>query len=147
FPNAFVADPPLEQVVARTFELGGRGAAPLAGGTADWALTGFHAVNEDDIIFVSSGPVVGSGFFQNAGETKREGVEASATWARGGLTLGGSYTFVAATFEDSLIWRAEDNPSSDDDGEITVAPGDRIPLIPEHSGRVFAEYAFADRFF
>jgi outer membrane receptor protein involved in Fe transport len=146
FPNAFVADPPLDQVVARTIEAGATGSAGVAGGEIDWAATAFHAVNDDDILFISSGPVVGSGYFTNAGETKREGVEASAAWSRGGLTLGGSYALVSATFEDALTILAEDNPSANEDGEIFVQSGDRVPLIPEHSGRVFAAYAFADRF-
>jgi outer membrane receptor protein involved in Fe transport len=146
FPNAFVADPPLEQVVARTLELGAAGAAPAGGGTFDWALTGFRASNEDDIVFVSSGPVVGSGYFQNAGETRRQGLEASARWTRGPLALGGSWSAVQATFEDALTLLAEDNPSADGDGEIHVAAGDRIPLIPEHSGRAFVEYTLAERF-
>jgi outer membrane receptor protein involved in Fe transport len=145
FPNAFVADPPLEQVVARTVELGASGSRASGVGELDWALTLFDARNQDDITFVSSGPVVGSGYFQNAGETRRRGLEASAAWRLANLTLGGSWSAVEATFEDPLVLLAENNPSADVDGEIHVAPGDRIPLIPEHSGRAFVEYAFADR--
>jgi outer membrane receptor protein involved in Fe transport len=145
FPNAFVADPPLDQVVARTLELGAAGSQVSGVGGLEWALTLFHAQNEDDIVFVSSGPVVGSGYFQNAGETRRRGLEASAAWTLGQLTLGGGYSFVEATFEGSLVLLAEDNPSADANGEIHVSPGDRVPLIPEHSGRAYAEYVFADR--
>jgi outer membrane receptor protein involved in Fe transport len=141
FPNAFTADPPLEQVVAKTFELGATGKLDAAGGALDWAVTGFSARNENDIIFVSAGPVVGSGFFQNAGETKRQGVEASASWILDKLTLSGSYTFVEATFQDPLTLLSPDNPFADADGQIFVQPGDRIPLIPEHSGRLSAGWA------
>jgi outer membrane receptor protein involved in Fe transport len=145
FPNAFIADPPLEQVVAKTFEAGFSTRLETAAGPLGLSATAFSARNEDDIIFVSSGPVVGSGYFRNAGETKREGVEAAASWTIDRLTLTGSWTYVSATFEDSLTLLAEDNPAANDDGEIQVQPGDRIPLIPEHSGRFSATYAVTDR--
>jgi outer membrane receptor protein involved in Fe transport len=141
FPNAFLADPPLEQVVAKTWEAGAGSRLGLAGGDVDWTLTAFSARNEDDIIFISSGPVVGSGFFQNAGETKRAGVEASGRWATDRLTLEASWSYVEATFEEALTLLSEANPAADANGEIHVEPGDRIPLIPEHSGRVAATYS------
>jgi outer membrane receptor protein involved in Fe transport len=145
FPNAFVADPPLDQVVSRTFEAGFATTFDTGMGPLGLSATAFTATNEDDIIFVSSGPVVGSGFFRNVEETKREGVEASASWTIDRLTLSGSYTYVSATFEDALTLLAEDNPSANEDGETFVEPGDRIPLIPEHSGRFSASYALTDR--
>jgi outer membrane receptor protein involved in Fe transport len=145
FPNAFVADPPLDQVVAKTFELGVATELHAAGGSLGLSATAFSAKNEDDIIFVSSGPVVGSGYFRNVEETKREGFEASARWTIDRLTLTGSWTYVQATFEDSFTLLAEDNPLSNEDGEIFVAPGDRLPLIPAQSGRFSASYAVSDR--
>ena len=50
-PNAFVADPPLEQVVARTIEGGLRGRAS----GVSWSGSIFRTVNRDDILFISSG--------------------------------------------------------------------------------------------
>ena len=50
-PNAFLADPPLNDVVAKTVEAGVRG--NWRG--IDYNLTVFNTVNQDDIIFVSAG--------------------------------------------------------------------------------------------
>ena len=76
-PNAFMSDPPLDQVVSRTVELGARGRVPLGGrrDRLEWSLALFRTRSADDIIFVSSGPTVGTGFFQNAGATMRQGLE------------------------------------------------------------------------
>lgn len=145
FPNAFVADPPLNQVVAKTFELGFATSFDAWGGPIGLSAIAFSARNENDIIFVSSGPVVGSGYFRNVSETRRAGLETSASWTIDRLTLAGSWSYVSATFEEALTLLAEDNPAANDDGEIFVQPGDRIPLIPEHSGRFSARYAVTDR--
>lgn len=52
-PNGFLADPPLDQVVAKNFESGFRGNIPRFGmlENMSWNLGGFHTTNEDDIIF------------------------------------------------------------------------------------------------
>ena len=144
FPNAFVADPPLEQVVSRSWEGGLVGGLELAGGDLDWSATAYTATNEDDIIFVSSGAVVGSGYFRNAGDTRRRGFEAFADWTRGAWTLGASYSLIDAEFRDALALRADDNPNADAAGEIFVSPGDRIPLIPRHSAQFNAEWRFIE---
>lgn len=62
-PNAFLADPPLKPVVARTWELGARGTLPWGDGAA-WNAALFRTDLRDDILFlvVQTG---GSGFFQN----------------------------------------------------------------------------------
>ncbi|HET7609968.1 MAG TPA: TonB-dependent receptor, partial [Gammaproteobacteria bacterium] len=65
-PNAFLADPPLEQVVARTLEAGFRG--DLKGGS--WHAGVFRTTNDDDILFISAGALTNQGFFDNVGETR-----------------------------------------------------------------------------
>src|SRR5690606_19102435 len=47
-PNAFLADPPLEQVVAKSWEAGVRG---TLWEDLRWHLGGFRTVNHDDILF------------------------------------------------------------------------------------------------
>ncbi|MGH6739813.1 MAG: TonB-dependent receptor domain-containing protein, partial [Bradyrhizobium sp.] len=37
------------------------------------------------------------------------------------------------------------NSTADADGNIEVRPGDRIPLIPRHTGRLVLDYDFSDR--
>ena len=69
-PNAMAGDPPLDQVVTRTMELGVR----RPGGSATWHAGFFHARNDDDILFVMS-EQTGFGYFRNFGETRRQGIE------------------------------------------------------------------------
>lgn len=145
FPNAFLADPPLDEVVARTYEVGARGDLDLPlMGTAEWSLAGFRTRNDDDIIFISAGPIVGTGYFDNVGDTERLGLEANISGTAGPVSWYASYTYVKATFESSFAIQAPDNPFSNEEGEIQVEPGDRIPGIPLHSVKVGADLAVTD---
>jgi len=142
FPNAFLADPPLDEVVARTVELGLRGTAGAGGdSTLRWSLAAFQTRNQDDIIFISAGPIVGTGYFDNVGRTRRIGVEANAAGTVGRVSWYASYQYVKATFESRFAIQAPDNPAADGDGEIPVAPGDRIPGVPLHSLKAGADLA------
>jgi outer membrane receptor protein involved in Fe transport len=127
-PNAFLADPPLDLVVAKTFEAGIRGAFRRA----DWSLGVFQTTNEDDIIFISAGPFTNSGFFDNIGETSRDGVELMVDGAigdRGRWFM--NYTWLRAEFGENLFISSPNNPLAGD-GQIEVQPGDRLPGVPEH---------------
>ncbi len=70
-------DPPLEQVVGRTGEVGLRGQGSDFGGRYTWSAGLFRTLASNDIL-----PVMGNGriFFVNAGDTLRQGVELSATY-------------------------------------------------------------------
>jgi len=125
-PNAFVADPPLEQVVAKTFELGVRGAL----GNGRWHAGAFSTRNEDDIIFISAGALTNQGFFDNVGETQREGVEVNLSGGGDRLSWSVDFTQLDATFGESFLVANPNNPAAID-GEIEVEAGDRLPLIPE----------------
>ena len=125
-PNAFLADPPLEQVVVRTAETGLRGRMA----TWNWRLGWFHAQNDDDILFISAGRFTNEGYFDNVGRTQRTGVEVSLRGEAERLRWFLHYTHMAATFEDAFAVPSENHPKADG-GEIEVAPGARIPLVPE----------------
>jgi outer membrane receptor protein involved in Fe transport len=134
-PNAFLGDPPLAQVVARTVELGVRGTARPSGVTLDYDLAAFHTVNSSDILFISSGMVANQGYFANVGDTRRQGIEADLTghqWI-GGVRIEGSvhYTFVAATFQTPFTAPSALHPDAVD-GRIDVPAGARIPSVPRH---------------
>jgi iron complex outermembrane recepter protein len=126
-PNAFLADPPLEQVVAKTYEAGLRG---------DWSGGGWHAgvfrtTNDDDILFISAGALTNEGFFDNVGETRRDGFEANLTGAAGErITWSLDYTYLDATFRESFAVISPNHPEAVA-GEIAVESGDRLPLIPQ----------------
>ena len=134
-PNAFVSDPPLEQAIARSVEAGARGTLDVAGLTdVGWSLTGYGTRIRDDILFVAS-PFIGSGFFQNGGDTQRVGFDLEVTGSAGRVGWYASYGLVEATFASalSLPGNEEVNDAVTDEGTIEVRPGDRLPGIPRHN--------------
>ncbi len=126
-PNAFLADPPLEQVVAKTYELGLRGAHRWF----DWHLGLFSTRSEDDIIFISAGAATNQGFFDNVGDTKRYGIDLSF---RGALGEQGNWfvniSTLTAQFDENFSVSSPNHPLGED-GEIDVSRGDRLPGVPE----------------
>ena len=71
-PNSFLADPPLKKVVSKTLELGARG---QWGADTRWNASIFRTDLHDDLQFVSSsGVALNSGYFQNVGGTRRQGI-------------------------------------------------------------------------
>jgi outer membrane receptor protein involved in Fe transport len=131
-PNAFVSDPPLEQIVARTWEAGARGRA----GALRWESAAFRSAATDDIIFVSSGTLRGEGHFENVESTRRAGIEASIQYdVTSRLSGFASYTFQRATFGTDLQIASPLHPDAVG-GELGVSRGDRVPAIPAHTGKV-----------
>ncbi len=51
----------------------------------------FRTLNTDDILSVASGSVTGRGFFLNAGDTLRQGLELQARYQNSKLMVYGSY--------------------------------------------------------
>jgi iron complex outermembrane receptor protein len=133
-PNAFVADPPLKPVVARTYELGARGRVPLADG-ARWTLALFRTDLDDDILFtaVRTG---GAGFFRNVSRTRRQGLETGVSGWWKSLAYSLSYAYVAATYETNTTLASVTEAEG-----VRVRRGDRIPGIPLHNLKIGAEYA------
>jgi outer membrane receptor protein involved in Fe transport len=136
-PNAFAADPALRQVVAKTWEVGGRGS--LIGKALNWNAALFQTVSEDDIQFISSS-ISGAGYFDNVGRTRRQGAELGlhGEWRR--FKWRANYSFVDATYRSAFSVMSENNSTADANGFIAVSPGDRIPLIPRHTGKLIGEY-------
>lgn len=143
--NALVGDPPLKQVVSHTYEAGLRG---QHGGAEKqplftWNAGVFHAENTDDIINVAS-PLPGHQYFQNAGNTLRQGMEVggSVKWDRYNVYV--NYTRVDATFRTALILSSPNNPFADANGNIFVVPGDHIPAVPNYRFKAGAEVKLTD---
>jgi iron complex outermembrane recepter protein len=141
--NALVGDPDLKQVVSHTVEFGLRGHEDLAGGALSWNAGAFHTENVDDIINVAS-PIPGHEYFQNAGNTLRQGVEAAASYKRDRWTFYANYTYVDATFLNALTLSSPNNPFAVN-GNIFVVPGDHLPAIPDHRFKAGAEYRITER--
>ena len=128
-PNAFLADPPLDDVVASTFEAGVRGDLDRR---FNYSFAVFHTENEDDILFITEGDITGEGFFDNVGDTSRQGFElgvSGTAFERVDWFL--NYTHLQAEFRESFLVASEEHEFANDNGQIEVEPGDRIPLVPE----------------
>ena len=151
-PNAFLADPPLKQVVAKSVEAGLRysGRDGLR-----WHLGGFHTVNHDDILFqTTGGPQANVGFFDNAGDTLRAGIELSLSQQRARLRWFFEYTYVEATFDDAFVVHSPHHPVFEDEPgsraiigaqKLQVPAGARIPGIPEHQANLGIDFSLNDR--
>lgn len=149
-PTDFLADPPLEPVIAKTWEGGMRG---RLSGNWQWSATGFYSTLHDDIQFVSAGTSsTNLGYFQNIGKTRRKGVELGLQGKLDKLTLAANYTFLRATFESEVDFASPFNSSAvdtDGDGEgdtITARKGDRMPGLPDHALKLRAAYEFTPDF-
>ena len=135
-PNAFISDPPLEQAVARSVEGGARGRAGGATGhRVEWSATVYRTRIADDILFVASPELRGTGFFQNGGDTQRVGLDLDLSGRIDRVDWFVSYGLVQATFESALTLPSNEriNDAATEEGTIAVEPGDRLPGIPRHS--------------
>ena len=140
-PNDFASDPDLKQVVARTVEIGARGGSDDK--KLNWSVDVFHTVNSDDIQFVATN--TNQGYFDNVGSTRRQGLDASVGGQVADLTWRLVYSFVEATFQSNFELNGESNSTADENGNIQVRAGDRLPLIPRHTGRLVLDYAPNER--
>jgi outer membrane receptor protein involved in Fe transport len=136
-----LSDPPLDQVVSKSWEGGFRGQVS----NVNWTVTSFHSTNHDDIIFlpVEEGAAgsLNNGYFDNVGRTKRKGVELGLNGLAHDDKMNwfANYSFVNATFESSFDVHNENNPAGED---TTVTSGNNIPGIPKHNIKVGTDYAF-----
>jgi outer membrane receptor protein involved in Fe transport len=154
--SALASDPPLKQVVSRTWETGLRGGMSSWNNTEhfDWSFGLFRTTNQDDIIQIADSQQ-GRGYFANAGETLRQGVELSATYRAPRWMLYSSYSFIDATFQSRNVIASEnnphettecedlvDNPGNDIEGNcLVINPGNRMPGIPRHRLKAGFDYA------
>lgn len=145
-------DPPLEQVVSNTYEAGLRGRMKSWDGSQrfDWSIGLFRTKNTDDILFVSAA-TTGRGFFFNAGDTLRQGVEAGLRYSNSVFSLYAGYSYVRATFETPNEFQSPAHPlgvpcTGDPDVTcINVEPGDNIPGIPNNRFKFGFDYWVTDR--
>ena len=142
-----VSDPPLKQVVARTFETGLRGTHDYGEnvGALGWKLGVFRTDNQDDILNVPDPVQQGFGYFQNVGSTRRQGVEAEVNFKADKFSVHASYAYIDATFQNALAL-GSNSPYADASGNIYVAPGDQIPMIPHHRIKLGGDYSVTKDF-
>ena len=139
-PNAFLADPPLEDVVSSSFEIGARGFL----GDIAYSAGIFHTTNRDDILFQTTGRA--TGLFANVDETQRVGFESRLSGQLPNLNWTFAYSYVDATFEDNFSALSPNHAFADSEGEILVQSGDRIPGIPQNQVKLLTNYRVTERF-
>ncbi len=153
-PNALASDPPLQQVVTGTWEVGVRGKPDFSFvHNVNWNVGAFRADNRNDILFVSS-VELGTGYFQNFARTRREGLDASLDGRFGRVTWGLDYTFLEATYQSDAVVDGSANNTNDTalsgfpglNGNIYIHSGNRIPLIPKQTGKAHADFNLTSKF-
>ena len=140
-PSSLASDPPtLKQVVSHTYEAGLRGAfaLPALPGRTTWNFGLFRTDLDDDIYGVATS--TSTGFFQNIGSTRRQGIESGINYRDEKWSVYGSYSLVDATFQSALTLPSPSNPFADSNGNIHVSSGNRLPGIPMHRIKVGADY-------
>jgi iron complex outermembrane recepter protein len=143
-PNAFLADPPLDEVIARSVELGVRG---VASDGLRWHLGAFQTINRDDILFQTTGGATANvGFFDNVSDTRRRGIEVELQQRidRFGWSL--DYSLVDATFRDAFVVSSPNHPlvEEEEDAALAVPVGATIPGIAKHQANLGLEWRFSD---
>tara|TARA_R110002111_G_scaffold124747_4_gene189315 strand:- start:10957 stop:13347 length:2391 start_codon:yes stop_codon:yes gene_type:complete len=145
-PNSFLSDPPLDMVVAKTWEAGLRGKQR---GVA-WHVGLFQTSNHNDIYFLPTeeGPGLSPGYFADIGKTRRRGIEFSLAKEYQQWAWFLNYSGIEAVFRDSFSVNAPHNPFviASGNSQLTVAAGDHIPSIPRHNLKWGADVNFNQRF-
>ena len=141
-PTDFLADPVLKPVVSKTFEAGVRGQMSA---TTRWNASLFRTDLSNDIQFISSGNSFNLGYFDNVGNSRRQGLEFGVNSQFDKLSVSANYQYLEATFESQVNFHNENNSSADANGNFTAKAGDYIPNIPKHSLKLRATYDITPR--
>jgi iron complex outermembrane recepter protein len=131
-PTNLAGDPPnLHQVISHTSELGVRGTYPdVAGGQITYNLNVFRTLLSNDIFGIATS--VSQGFFQNIGDTRRQGFEVGFNYTLDNWSAYANYSYVQAEFRSAMTVPSPSNPYQDANGDIAVVPGDHMPGIPDN---------------
>jgi outer membrane receptor protein involved in Fe transport len=138
-PTDFLADPALKPVVSKTWEAGVRGKAAK---DWHWNATVFRTTLYDDIQFISSGQSFNLGYFQNVGETRRQGLELGLSGKIEKFHLAANYQYLQATFQSPVTFHNEANSSANANGDYTAESGDYLPNLPQNSLKLRVAYDF-----
>ncbi len=143
-PNGFLADPPLDQVVAKSFEGGFRGALTE---NVRFNIGAFYTPISNDIIFQNTGGVSGNqGFFDNVSDTLRQGLELGLVGKSNRFNWFMNYSLVQATYESNFQVSSANNSNADANDLIQVQAGDYIPGIPEHTFKLGGDFSVTNNF-
>jgi outer membrane receptor protein involved in Fe transport len=139
-PNAMAADPPLKQVVAKTYDFGVRGKVAE---NLKWNASVYRTMNHDDIHFINSSTYSGAlGYFDNVGRTKRQGLDLGLSGSVDKLFFRAGYSFISAKYDTDLTLVNEVNSVAADADEdtISVRKGNYLAGIPKHQFKLRLQY-------
>ena len=140
-PSAMADDPPLKQVVAKTYDFGTRGSLT---DEIKWNASIYHAMNHQDLQFVRAGNSTSRGYYSNVGRTQRQGLDLGLSGQHDQFKWSTSYSYIRATFDSDFSLVNSANSSAPDSAPnkniYNVSKGDRMPSIPEHQFKLRAQY-------
>ena len=111
---------------------------PSVQGALTWNASVYRTNLEDDIYGISTS--ISTGFFQNIGSTRREGIETGLNYRDQAWSVNAQFSYINATFRSPLVLNSPQNLYADENGNIQVVPGDHLPLIPKVRVNLGADY-------
>ena len=136
-PTGFNSDPDLHMIVAKTWEGGLRGKlSPSIG----WNAGIYNTISNNDIQFIATSAATPVGYFKNVGETKRRGLEFGIHGKFEALSLAVNYGYVDATYQSDFTIGSPSNSLADDNGNIQISKGNKIPGISKQTIKLRASY-------
>ncbi len=150
-PGAMSGDPYLKQVRSTSVEFGARGWLTE---NLQWNASVYRTDLTDDIYFVSVNAI--QSYFQNIGDTRRQGLEMGLKGKYGKASFGVNYALTDATFQSTFTMASPNNSSAGNVydlnfdregkyGQITVKPGNRMPGVPLHNLNLNIGYELTDK--
>ena len=137
-PNAMAADPPLHQVVAKTYDAGVRG---KFSDNLKWNASVYRTMNHDDIHFIHTNAGSGAlGYFDNVGRTKRQGLDLGLSGAIDKFFFRAGYSYISAKYDSDLTLLNEVNSTASVDDSINVRKGNYLAGIPKHQFKLRTQY-------
>jgi outer membrane receptor protein involved in Fe transport len=137
-PAAMADDPPLKQVIAKTYDFGARG---YFTDSIKWNASIYHTMNHRDIQFLRAPDMFNHGYFANVGRTERQGLDLGLAGQLEQFKWNASYSFIRATYDNDMEFTSPANSISDPDtGAISVKKGDYLPSIPKHQLKLRGQY-------
>jgi outer membrane receptor protein involved in Fe transport len=133
-PTGLQADPPLDQVVARSYQLGARWRG--AGGWSA-ALELYRSNNRNDILFLRA-PLSQQGYFDNFARTRNQGIDFNLSQEVKDFSWRLGYSLLQATYQaDGTLLAGERS--------IEAHPGMRIAGLPKHTFKLGADWHLGPR--
>jgi outer membrane receptor protein involved in Fe transport len=132
-PAGLQSDPRLDQVTARTIEIGTRWRPNPS--TSLW-ISAYRTDNRNDILFLRA-PNTQQGYFSNFAKTRNQGIDAAVDQVVGPVTVSVRYSYLDATYQAT-------GELASGERTIAVTPGMRIAGLPRNTIKLTATWHIND---